>query len=88
MNVRRSHLEVIKTKQLEFYRHIQRGRLPKKIMEWQSKDQRKKHRSNLTQMNGIKRVVIQKVLTKEDWEKRDNWRTSEFDINIIHYSSS
>ena len=26
MNVRRSHLEVIKTKQLEFYRHIQRGR--------------------------------------------------------------
>jgi hypothetical protein len=39
MNVTRSLLDDIKTKQFQWYGHVQRieeGRLPKEVMKWQS----------------------------------------------------
>ena len=44
MNVTRSLLDDIKTKQLQWYRYVQRmekGRLPKKVMKWHPQGRRK-----------------------------------------------
>ena len=51
MNVTRSLLEDIKTKQLKWYGHVQRmeeGRLPKKVMKWSPPGRRKRGRPKLT----------------------------------------
>ena len=51
MNVTRSLLDDIKTKQLKWYGHVQRmeeGRLPKKVMKWSPPEIRKRGRPKLT----------------------------------------
>ena len=51
MNVTRSLLEDIKTKQLKWYGHVQRmeeGRLPRKVMKWSPPGRTKRGRPKLT----------------------------------------
>ena len=51
MNVTRSLLEDIKSKQLKWYGHVQRmeeGRLPKEVMKWSPPGRRKRGRPKLT----------------------------------------
>jgi hypothetical protein len=68
MNVTRSLLKDIKTKQLQWYGHVQRmeeGRLPKEVLEWRPSGRRKRGRPKLTWGRGLK---------EEDWADRNNWR--------------
>ena len=56
MNVIRSLLEDIKTKQLQCYGHVQRmeeGSLPKEVMKWRPPGKRKRGRPKLTCAEGI-----------------------------------
>ena len=51
MNVTKSLLDDIKTKQLQWYGHVQRmeeGRLPKEVMKWCPPGRRKRGRPKLT----------------------------------------
>jgi hypothetical protein len=60
MNVTRSILDDINTKQLKWYGHIQRmeeGRLPKQVMKWNPPGRRKRGRPKLTWMEGIRRLM-------------------------------
>jgi len=57
MDVVRSLLEDIKTKQIELYGHVQRmeeGRLSKGVMKWSPPGRRKRGRSKLTGRKGLK----------------------------------
>ena len=66
MNVTRSLLDEIKTKQLQWYGHIQRmeeGRLPKEVMKWRPKGRRKRGRPKLTWAEGIRGLMGEKGLT-------------------------
>ena len=77
MNVTRSLLEDIKTKQLKWYGHVQRmeeGRLPKKFMKWSPPGRRKRGRPKLTWAEEIRGLMEEKELMEEDWNDRDNWR--------------
>ena len=77
MNVKRSLLEDIKTKQLKRYGHVQRmeeGRLPKKVMECSPPGRRKLGRPKLTWAEEIRGLMEEKGLMKENWNDRDNWR--------------
>jgi hypothetical protein len=78
MNVTRSLLDDIKTKQLQWYGRVQRmeeGRLPKKkVMKWRSPGRRKRGRPKLTWAEGIKGLKGEKGLLEEDWNDRGNWR--------------
>jgi hypothetical protein len=68
MNVTRSLLEDIKTKQLQWYGHGQRmeeGRLPKEVLEWRPSGTRKRGRPKLTWAEGIRGMMGEKGL-KED----------------------
>jgi len=59
MNVARSLLNDIKTKQLKYYGHIQRmeeGILPKKVMKWSPKERRKRGRPKATWAEGIRGI--------------------------------
>jgi len=76
-NVVRSLLEDIKTKQLQWYGHVQRmeeGRLPKDVMKWRSPGRRKRGRPKLTWAEGIRGLMGERGLTEEDWNNRSNWR--------------
>ena len=76
MNVTRSLLEDIKTKQLKWYGHIQRmeeGRLPERVMKWSSPG-RKRGRPKLTWAEQIRGLMKEKGLMEEDWNDRDKWR--------------
>jgi len=56
MNVTRSLLDDIKTKQLQWYGHVQRmeeGRLPKEVMKWRPPGRRKPGRPNLPGRKGL-----------------------------------
>ena len=56
MNVPRSILDSIKTKQLQWYGHVQRmeeRRLPKEVMTWSPPGRRKRGRPKLTWAEGI-----------------------------------
>jgi hypothetical protein len=56
MKVTRSLLDDIKTKQLQWYGHVQRmkeGRLPKEVMKWRPPGRRKRGRSKLTWLKGL-----------------------------------
>jgi hypothetical protein len=56
MNVTRSILDDINTKQLKWYGHVQRmeeGRLPKQVMKWNPPGRRKRGIPKLTWMEGI-----------------------------------
>ena len=77
MNVTRSVLEDIKTKQLQWYGHVQRmeeGRLPKEVMKWRPPGRRKRGRPKLTWAEGIRGLMREKGLMEEDWNDRGNWR--------------
>ena len=50
-----------------------RGCIAKKVMKRQPECRKKRGRLKLTWMDGIQNL-IQKGLTEEDWEDRDNWR--------------
>jgi hypothetical protein len=63
MNVTRSLLENIKTKQLQWYEHIQRmevGRLPKEELKWRPSGRRKRGRPKHTWAVGIRGIMGEK----------------------------
>jgi hypothetical protein len=67
MNVTRSLLEDIKTKQLQWYGHVQRmeeERLSKEVMKLV---RRKRGRTKLTRAEGIKGLIGGKGLMEENW---------------------
>jgi len=71
MNVARSLLDDIKTKQRQCYGHVQRteeGRLSKEIMKWSPPGRRKRGRPKLTWAEEIRGLM------GEDWNERGNWR--------------
>ncbi len=77
MNVTRSLLDDTKTKQLYWYRHVQRmevGRLPKEVMKWRPPGRRKRGRSKLKWVEGIRGMMGEKGLMEEDWTDRSKWR--------------
>jgi len=77
MNVARSVLDDIKTKQLQWSGHVQRmeeGKLTKEVMKWSPPGRRKRDRPKLTWAEGIRGVVGEKGFKEEDWNDRDNWR--------------
>jgi hypothetical protein len=77
INVTRYLLDDIKTKQLQWYGHVQRmeeGRLPKEVMKWRPAGRRKRARPKLTWAEGIRGLVGEKGLMGEDWNDRSNWR--------------
>ena len=77
MDVARSLLEDIKTKQLQWYGHVLRmeeGRLPKEVMKWSPPGSRKRGKPKLTWAERIRGLVGEKGLMEEDWNDRDNWR--------------
>ena len=77
INVTRSLLEDIKTKQLQWYGRVQRmeeGRIPKEVLEWRPSGRRKRGRPKLTWPEGIRGMMGEKGLKEEDWADRNNWR--------------
>jgi hypothetical protein len=50
------------------------GRLPKGVLEWRPAGGRKRGRPKLTWAEGIRGVMGEKGLQKEDWADRNNWR--------------
>jgi len=77
MNVVRLLLDNIKTKQLQWYGHVQRmeeDRLPKEVMKWYPPERRKWGRPKFTLAEGIRGPMGEKGLTEEDWNDRSNWR--------------
>ena len=69
MNVTSSLLDDIKTKQLQWYGHVQRmedGRLPKRVMKWRPPGRRKRGRPKLTRAEGIRGLTGEKGLMEED----------------------
>jgi hypothetical protein len=76
MNVTRSLLDDIKTKQLQWYGHVQRMEewgLPK-VLEWRPSGRRKRGRPRLTWAKGIRGMMGENGLQEEDWTDRNNWR--------------
>jgi len=68
MNVARSLLDDIKTKQLQWYGLVQRreeGRLPKEVLKWSPLGRRKRGRPKLTWAEGIRGLMGEKGLTTE-----------------------
>ena len=70
MNVVRSLLDNIKTKQLQWYGHVQRmeeGRLPKEVMKCGPPGRRIRGRPKFTWAEGIRGLKGEKGLMEEDW---------------------
>ena len=77
MNVTRSLLDDFKSKQLQWYGHVQRmeeARLPKEVMKWRPTGRRKRGRPKLNWAEGIRGLMGEKRLMEEDWNDRSNWR--------------
>ena len=77
INLVRSLLDDVKTKQLQLYGHVERtgeGRLPKEVMKWSSPGRRKRGRPKLTWAEGIRGLLGGKGLMEEDWNDRSDWR--------------
>jgi hypothetical protein len=77
MNVPRSPLDDIKTKQLQWYGYVQRteeGRLPKEVMKWRPPGIRKRGRPKLTWEEWIRGLMGEKGLVEEDGNDRHYWR--------------
>ena len=69
VNETRSILDDIKTKQLQWYGHVQRmedGRLPKEVMKWRPPARRKRGRPTLTWAEGIRGLMGENGLMEED----------------------
>jgi hypothetical protein len=78
MNVTRCLLDDIRTKQLQWYGHVQRmeeGRLPKEVMKWRTLGRRRRDRPKLTWAERSRGLMDEKGLAEEDWNDRQNWRT-------------
>jgi hypothetical protein len=76
VNVTRSLLDDIKTKQLQWYGHVQRmeeGRLPKEVIKWRPTGRRKRGRPKITWAEVIRGLMGEKGLVEEDWNDRNNW---------------
>jgi hypothetical protein len=74
---RKVFLDDIKTKQLQWYGHVQRmeeGRWPKEVMKWRPPRRRKRGRPKLTWTEGIRVLMGEKVLMEEDWNYGNSWR--------------
>ena len=79
INVVKSLLHNIKTKQLQWYGHVQRmeeGRLPKEVMKWHPPGRRKWGRPKLAWAEGIRGLMGEKGLMKDIWNDRGNWRNN------------
>ena len=77
MNVTRSLLDDIETKQLQRYGHVSRmeeGRLPKEVIKWRPPGRRKRGRLKRTWSDGIRGLMGEKGLIEDDWNDRSNWR--------------
>jgi hypothetical protein len=77
MKVTNSLLVDIKTKQRQWYGHVQRmeeERLPTEVMKWRPPGRRKRGRSKRTWAEGIRGLMGEKGLMEEDWNDRSNWR--------------
>jgi hypothetical protein len=77
MNITRSLLDDIKTKQLQMCGHVSRmeeGRLPKEVMKWRPPDRRKPGRPKRTWADRIRGLMGEKGLIEDDWNERSNWR--------------
>ena len=73
MNVTRSLLDDIKTKQLKCYGHVQRmeeGTLPKIVMKWSPPGRRKRGRPKANWVEGIRGLLGEKGLMEEEWNDR------------------
>jgi hypothetical protein len=73
MNITRSLLDDIKTKQLQWYGHVQRmeeGILPKEVTTWRPLGRRKRGGPKLTWAERIKGLMGEKGLMEEDWMKK------------------
>jgi len=71
------HIYVYKTKQLQWYGHVQRmeeRRLPKEVMKWRPTGRRKLGRPKLTWAEGIRGLMGEKGLMEEDLNDRSKWR--------------
>jgi hypothetical protein len=69
MNVTRSLIDDIKTKQLQWYGHVQRmeeGRLQKEVMKLCPPGRGKQGRPKLTWAEGIRGLMGEKKLVEED----------------------
>jgi hypothetical protein len=77
INVVRSLLDDIETKQFQWYGHVQRmeeGKLPKEVMKWSPPGRRKRGRPKLTWAEGIRGLMGENGLMEEEWDGRSNWR--------------
>ena len=77
MNVTMSLLDDIKTKQLQWYGHVQRmeeGRLSKEVMKWRPPGRRKRGRPKRTWAVEIRGLIGEKGLLEDDWNDRSNRR--------------
>ena len=71
MNVTRSLLDNIKTKQLKWCGHVQRmeeGRLPKEVMKWRPLGRRKRGRPKRTWAEGIRGLLEGKGINRKRLE--------------------
>jgi hypothetical protein len=69
MKITRSLLDDIKTKQLQWYGHVQRmeeGRMPKEVIKWHPPGRRKRGRPKLTWAEGMG----EKGLMEDDWNEK------------------
>jgi len=77
MNVTRSLLDDIKTKQLQWYGHVQRmeeGRPTQEVTKWRLPGRRKLGRPKITWAEGIRGLMGEKGLMEEDLNDRRKWR--------------
>ena len=77
MNVTRSLLDDIKTKQLKWYGHVQRmeeGRLQKKLWNGAHQEEENEEDLKLPGRNGLEDCWGEKGLIEEDWNDRDKWK--------------
>jgi hypothetical protein len=77
MNSTRSLLDDIKTKQLQWYGHVQRmeeGRMLKEFMKLCPPGRRKRGRPKRSWAEEIAGLMEEKGLMEEDWNDRSNWR--------------
>jgi hypothetical protein len=84
MNVTRSLLDGIKTKQLQWYGHVQRmeeGRLPKEVMKWRPPGGRKRGRPKLTWADGIRRLMGEKGFGGGRLERQTQLEEEDIIIN-------
>ena len=76
MNVTMSLLDDIKTRQFQWYGHVQRmeeRRLLKEVMKWRPPGRRKRGRPKLNWAEGIRGLMGEKGLVEKDWNDRHNW---------------